>query len=186
MARYYLLNRIKLVNADYLPGAVIDTAVGDPVADIQAAGGLLVPDSNVKVAAAAQLVLTMHNRGATPESMGEVMQAAYDDSQEDEIAAGGADITALQTDVGTAQTTANNAVPKASVQTGMTALVAGTVTVATANITTASKVVPIRDVAGANPGNLSVSAVTPGTPGSFTIDSANALDDSTVRWLVIG
>lgn len=67
-------------------------------------------------------------------------------------------------------------------------LVAGTVTVATLNITASSVIVPIRnnpDPVAANWGALSISASTPGTPGSVTVLSSDAADTSSVDILVI-
>lgn len=96
-----------------------------------------------------------------------------------------ASVMATSTAVDVAQTTANNAVPKASVQQGVATLVAGTVTVATANITAGSVIVPIRETPGGTPGDLSIGSPTPGTPGSFAINSTDGGDTSKVRWLVL-
>lgn len=119
-------------------------------------------------------------------------QAAADAAQVDatqalaDASAAQVDATQALSDASAAQGTADAAVPKASVQQGVATLVAGTAAVATANITAASKVVPIRETEGGVIGDLSISAQTPGTPGSFNIDSSNALDTSKVRWLVLG
>lgn len=84
-----------------------------------------------------------------------------------------------------AASTANAAVPKASVQTGVSSLDSGTVTVSSANITAASVVFVAREVSTGDDGALSIASQTPGAPGSFIINSADAADGSSVRWLVI-
>lgn len=81
---------------------------------------------------------------------------------------------------------ATGAVPLASVQTGSATLVAGEAAVATATLTNGSVILPIRDVLGGTAGALTITAVTPGAPGTFTLTSASATDTSVVRWLVIG
>ena len=63
------------------------------------------------------------------------------------------------------------------------ALSTGTVTVATTAVTASSKIFLTRAVAGGTLGNLSVGTITAGT--SFTITSDQALDTSTVNWLII-
>lgn len=106
-----------------------------------------------------------------------------------DAAAAQTDATQALADAASAQATANAAVPKASVQTGTGTLVAGVLAVGSANITASSVIIPIRDVpdpVAANLGDLSITAPTPGTPGSFNVQSANGADTSTVRWLVIG
>lgn len=68
-------------------------------------------------------------------------------------------------------------------------LVAGTVTVATLTFTASTKIVPIRndpDHTAANRGTISVTASTPGAPGSITVTSTNASDTSSVDLLLIG
>lgn len=67
-------------------------------------------------------------------------------------------------------------------------LVAGTVTVATLTFTASAIVVPIRnnpDPVAANWGALSITAQTPGAPGSITVTSSNAADTSSVDLLVL-
>lgn len=86
---------------------------------------------------------------------------------------------------------AASAVPTASVQYGVTPSLPGGagnhVTVATANITPGSVIVPIRMVfAGLAEGALVVAAVVPGAPGSFEIHSSDVTDNSQLSWLVIG
>ncbi len=89
-----------------------------------------------------------------------------------------------------AQTTANAAVPTASVQyVHGQALVAGDVTVSSLNITPSSIIVPLREVPDATAahwGALTITSPTPGAPGSFHIHSASATDTSTVGAIVIG
>lgn len=67
-------------------------------------------------------------------------------------------------------------------------LVAGTVTVATLTFSASAKVQPIRnnpDPVAANWGALSITAQTPGAPGSITVTSSNAADTSSVDLLVL-
>lgn len=69
------------------------------------------------------------------------------------------------------------------------ALVAGTVTVATLTFTSTTLIVPIRnnpDPVATNWGALSISASTPGAPGSITVLSSDAADTSSVDLLLIG
>lgn len=68
---------------------------------------------------------------------------------------------------------------------GSAVLVAGTKTVETAPITDSSQVFISRGTAGGTLGHLSVASVTPGTPGSFIINSSSNADTSTVNYLVI-
>lgn len=68
-------------------------------------------------------------------------------------------------------------------------LVAGTVTVTTLTFTAATLIVPIRnnpDPVAANWGSLSISASTPGAPGSITVLSSDLADTSSVDLLLIG
>lgn len=66
---------------------------------------------------------------------------------------------------------------------GTAVLVAGTVTVTHSTVTASSRIIIWRQVAGGTLGNLSVGAIVAGT--SFVINSDNALDTSTVGYLVI-
>lgn len=68
-------------------------------------------------------------------------------------------------------------------------LVAGTVTIATLTFTALTTIIPIRnnpDPLAANWGALSISASTPGAPGSITVVSSDAGDTSSVDLLLIG
>lgn len=99
------------------------------------------------------------------------------------------DDIALENDIAAATTTAAAAVPLASVQQATGTLVAGDVAIATLNITASSVIVPIRDnpdpVAG-HWGNLTITTIVPGTPGSFHVHSSSNTDVSGVRAVVIG
>jgi hypothetical protein len=67
-------------------------------------------------------------------------------------------------------------------------LVAGTVTVATLTFSASAKVTPIRnnpDAVAAHWGSLSITAQTPGAPGSITVTSSNAADTSSVDLLIL-
>ncbi len=63
------------------------------------------------------------------------------------------------------------------------ALAASTATVTTTAVTASSKILLTRAAAAGTLGNLSVGVITAGT--SFTITTDNALDLSTVNWLII-
>lgn len=92
----------------------------------------------------------------------------------------------LLAEVVAAKATADNAVPKASVQQAMSVMVAGSVTFATLTLTAGSVVYPTKEIESAASGLLTVGAITPGAPGSVTITSANGAETSTIRLLVIG
>lgn len=77
MARTYLINQVQLVGALYLPGSVIDPAVGDPIAALQAAGARLAPATVPEIATAAALASSMRQSGATAAAMESVMVAAF-------------------------------------------------------------------------------------------------------------
>jgi hypothetical protein len=66
---------------------------------------------------------------------------------------------------------------------GSAVLVAGTVTVANTSITAATLIFLNRSTTGGTAGHLSYTTI-PGT--SFTINSSNAADTSTVNYLLIG
>jgi len=102
-------------------------------------------------------------------------------------------IIATAADASAAQTTANAAVPMASVQlTSPVALVAGDVTISSGvTVTASSVIVPIRvtpDATAAHWGDLSITSPVVGGPGTggFHIHSGNASDTSKVAALIIG
>ncbi len=66
---------------------------------------------------------------------------------------------------------------------GADTLVAGTVTVSTTAVTANSRIFHSTQAAGGVQGNLSIANVVPGT--SFDILSDNALDTSTVAWMIV-
>lgn len=206
MATKYLINNVRgpggqLVFAGTSYDDVTDAAL---IAALQAAGGQLVPTGAI-VAAAAIVAQQIHLQGGDPNMMQGIMLAASAGGADAAaIAAAQADATAALANAATAEADAQTgiadaaiakgiadaAVPLVSVQTGVAALGAGgSVAIGAANITAGSVIVPIRDVpdpVAANLGTLTISGATPGAPGSFNIDSSNAADTSSVRWLVIG
>lgn len=186
MALKFLINNIRVGTTLRFAGELIDTAVESPT-PITDAGGVLVPSSPT-ISGAAALAQAIKLAGGDPNMMQGIMQSVVaGTSDAAAIAVAQADATQALADAATAQSTADAAVPLVSVQTGTGVLVAGTATIATANITVDSVIVPIRDVADpVNSGELSISGPTPGTPGSFDIDSTDGADTSSVRWLVIG
>lgn len=157
MAKYYLINNVRVGTQQHFAGEEIDDAQQDAAA-ITAAGGVLLPTSTFGLQAAAERAQSLRKAGAPLGEMAGLMMAAL----------------------------AGAAVPLASVQMASVTLVAGAATENTLNYTTNSVVVPIRDVAGGSPGALSAAAPTPGEPGSCAISSADAGDTSTVTVLVIG
>lgn len=66
---------------------------------------------------------------------------------------------------------------------GTAVLVAGTVTVANTSVTATSRIILVNQAVGGTIGILSVGAITAGT--SFVINSSNALDTSTVLWILL-
>lgn len=66
---------------------------------------------------------------------------------------------------------------------GVATLVAGTVTVTTNKIAANSRVFVSRQTAGGTPGDVGVSARTPGT--SFVLTSTSGTDTSQVAWLIL-
>lgn len=155
-------------------GEIINDAKDD-VAAFASAGAVLFPTGTAAVDAAAALARKLVLKGAAAESA-EALEGLLS-----------AAVTAASSgDAAAAQATADAAVPLASVQTGADTLVAGAVTIASANITAGSVIVPIRDRELGTPGDLTIDTVVPGAPGSFNIQSSNGADVSTVHWLVIG
>lgn len=71
----------------------------------------------------------------------------------------------------------------AALTTGQAVLVAGTKTVSTAEVTATSKILLSRAVVGGTVGDLSVGTIAAGT--SFVINSASALDTSTITYLIL-
>jgi hypothetical protein len=179
MSTQYLINNVQLGTQSHYAGEAFDSVTdATTIAALQSVGGQLFASTPALVAAAAQ-AQSIRLRGGEPTTMAEIMDGALDQNQQTT----GASATAA---AAAAQATANAAVPKASVQTGTAVLVAGTVSVA-ANITAASVVMAFPSgLAGGTPGSLSTGSKVVGAPGSFAINSSNALDTSTVIWLVIG
>jgi hypothetical protein len=66
---------------------------------------------------------------------------------------------------------------------GTAVLVAGTVTVATTQVTASSVILLSPKTLGGTPGTLSVGTITPGT--SFVINSSSGADTSTISFLII-
>lgn len=66
---------------------------------------------------------------------------------------------------------------------GVATLVAGAVTVSTTKVTANSRIFAFSQAAGGTPGWLRISARVAAT--SFTITSSDALDTSTVAWLIV-
>jgi hypothetical protein len=166
MATQFLINNVQVGTQSHYAGEQLDSVTDAVViAALLSVGGQVFDSTPALVAAAAQAA-SIRLRGGDPTTMAEIMDGALDQNQ---------------------QTTGAAAVPKASVQTGTTTLVAGTKVVA-ANITATSVIVPIPNGLqdGANSGGLSIASPVVGAPGSFTINSTNGADVSTVRWLVIG
>lgn len=130
----------------------------EPLAPIQAAGGKLYDAATPGLSTAATLALAARARGAPLEDSESIMNAALDAQQQSRD------------------------------QGGSSTLVGGTVTVATANITAASKILATRKTPGGTVGNLSVPSGSRvvGTPGSFAINSDSALETSTVDWFISG
>lgn len=75
MSKFYLINNIRVGSYRLYAGALIDDAF-DSVANIRAAGGVLVPQSNGAVATAAALAQKLRKRGAPLLDMAEIMEAA--------------------------------------------------------------------------------------------------------------
>ena len=73
----------------------------------------------------------------------------------------------------------------ATSRTGFATLVAGTVTVATQNLTATEVIDIYMGTPGGTPGALYISARANGAPGSFTITSTNVLDTSIVAYVII-
>lgn len=69
---------------------------------------------------------------------------------------------------------------------GRATLVAGTVTVSSENFSSSSEILVSRRTAGGTLGFLSLDNVSPGSPGSFDVISANAADTSVVSWFIAG
>jgi hypothetical protein len=66
---------------------------------------------------------------------------------------------------------------------GSAVLVGGTVTVSTTKVTAGSRIFLSVDAIGGTLGIVAVSARSAGT--SFTVTSSNALDTSTISWLIV-
>lgn len=66
---------------------------------------------------------------------------------------------------------------------GVATLAGGTVTVATTNVTTTSKVLLFRQTLGSSPGVLGVGTIVDGV--SFDIDSSAGGDDGDVLWVLV-
>ncbi len=81
MAKFFLINNIRVGTTSLYAGALIDDAFED-VAKIRTAGGVLVTNANGLVSAAATLATKMRRRGAPPDSLAEIMQSALDFTHE--------------------------------------------------------------------------------------------------------
>lgn len=76
MAKFILLNTVWVGSARRFAGDTIDTAQGDVVANIQAAGGVVVPFSDASATAAAAVVQSLRTRGYPPEYLEGMMIGA--------------------------------------------------------------------------------------------------------------
>lgn len=81
MARFFLLNNIRVGTTALYAGALIDDAFED-VRKMRASGGVLITENNGAVAAAAALAQKMRRRGAPPDFLADVMQSALDFTHE--------------------------------------------------------------------------------------------------------
>ena len=80
MTTYYLINEVQIGGTGVLwPGALINSAY-DPVATIQAAGGVLAASSNSAVATAATQAQAVKLRGGPISQAQAIMMAAYSSS----------------------------------------------------------------------------------------------------------
>ncbi len=91
-----------------------------------------------------------------------------------------ANTTGAIIDGGAATQAAHNRFSQNGVMRGTAVLVAGTVTVSTAEISAASDVMLTRALVGGTLGHLSIGTVVGGT--SFIINSSNGADTSTIKW----
>jgi hypothetical protein len=104
MALWYLLNNIRIGTTIIAAGTLIDDAVEDATA-IEAAGGRLVPNTTPGIAEAAQLAQDAKRRGAPPEQLEALMNAAIDDAQQSSIVSEQSGTTSLTTRVSTEEST---------------------------------------------------------------------------------
>lgn len=76
MAKFILLNTVFVGNTRRFAGDTVDTAQGDSVATIQAAGGSMVPFSDAASTAAAAIVASLRANGHPPEQLDAAMLGA--------------------------------------------------------------------------------------------------------------
>ncbi len=81
MAKFYLMNNVRLRSYPLFASALIDDAFED-AAGIRAAGGVLVTETNAMVAQAALVAQKIRKRGGRPEEMEAIMQAALNFTHE--------------------------------------------------------------------------------------------------------
>jgi hypothetical protein len=114
MAKFWLINVVRLGTTKLLPGeAVDDTLVS--TAPIIAAGGLLWPQGDAGVDAAAASAQAAHkNRGANEFELTEIMQTAVDVAQGRRLLSGTATLV-----LGTATVTGVTLTPTAKITTGL-------------------------------------------------------------------
>lgn len=122
MAKFYLINSITIASGKLPPGHLFDDTVENTAAII-AAGGILRPATNVRIAAAAVVAAKLKALGRDDSELAEAMQAGID--ADDAVLEGAAATSAAaaqvsadaaaaaaataQTAAGTAQTAANAA-----------------------------------------------------------------------------
>lgn len=81
MAKFFLINNVRVGVTQLYAGALIDDAFED-VAKMRAAGAVLVTNTNGPVARASVLAQKFRKRGAPPAELAEVMQSALDFTHE--------------------------------------------------------------------------------------------------------
>ncbi len=94
MAKFYLVNNVRIGTQKRYAGSLIDDAYLD-VSKIRSAGGVLIPSYNQSIANAATLAQKMRRRGVPEAALSEVMEAAL--GFEHEVSPKGANVTATGT-----------------------------------------------------------------------------------------
>lgn len=104
MALWYLLNNVRVGTTLISAGSLLNDAFED-VAEIEAAGGRVVADTTPGVAAGAVLAQNAKRRGASPDELESLMNAAIDDAQQSTIVSSTSGVTSLTTRVSTEEST---------------------------------------------------------------------------------
>lgn len=161
MAKFWLINTVLLGTTRMLPGDEVDDTI-ENVTSIQSAGGVLWPQGDTTIDAAARAAQSAHkNRGANEIELGNIMQAAVDSIQ------------GRRTSSGTAT------------------LVGGTIIVTGVQLTSTGKIVLGRNTPGGTLGAGLAAPSASRTASQFVInavDTAGALvatDTSTVDWAIV-